>query len=293
MNRKPLMFVVAMTAVAGCTLNRSELRQTSLLSKIGGGGQIIEPKRCALQVAILARPLRDAIVESTVWSVADEQLVASDLRRDLESNGLRVGLITGDVPAEVEALLKKTPTPGKGEPIQHINVPDGEPTLISLNEKLPQVSLLLNREGHASGRDYQDASGWFRVTPTHEGTSDVALRIVPEIHHGQLQRVFSQLPNAGANAPHQFMQKDGQQEDTLRELATTLKLKPGQVAVLGCHADASRSLGAFLFTETEANSDRLLQKVILIWATRTAAITPGGTISLPPGVEPIEPPDKD
>jgi hypothetical protein len=61
--------------------------------------------------------------------------------------------------------------------------------------------------------------------------------------------------------------KDGQQEDTLRELAATLVVRPNQMVVLGCMPDRPRSLGHFLFTEPEANSDRLLQKVLLLWAS--------------------------
>jgi hypothetical protein len=111
----------------------------------------------------------------------------------------------------------------------------------------------------------------------------VTLRFVPEIHHGPIQHGFGAVPNGGSLAPQRFMVRDGQEEDTLRELAATLILQPGQIAVLGCLPDKQRSLGTFLFTQPEVNSDRLLQKVLLIWASRT-------TQGLPT-LEPIEPPD--
>jgi hypothetical protein len=288
MKRKMPVLVAALLAVTGCTLNRSDVRQDNFLPRIGGNGKVIEPKRCGLQVAILSRPLRDESIDGAVWRIADEQVIPAEIHRALEVNGVRVGVITGNLPAAVEAVLK-APAPHRVEPMQ-ISVPDGDNTLISLSESASQVSLLLTRDGQPSGKDYQDASGWYRVTATQDGSLGVKLRLVPEIHHGPLQRAYSATPTAGTYSPQEFMRKDGQQEETLRELATTLTLQPGQVAVIGCHADANRSLGSFLFTQTEVNSDRLLQKVVLIWASRTNLGQPANGPVIPPSLQPVEPP---
>ena len=66
---------------------------------------------------------------------------------------------------------------------------------------MAEVSLLINRDDRVSGRDYQDASGYFRLTPQHHGAHGVSLRLVPEIHHGPIQRTFPSLPNAAGLAP--------------------------------------------------------------------------------------------
>jgi hypothetical protein len=281
MNPRTVAFVLALLAVAGCTLNKSELRRDGLLSRIGGGGQVIEPRRCALQVAILSRPLREEALNGGIWNVADEQVVVPEVRHALEVNGLRLGLVTGGLPAEVEAILN-APPPNKIDPSQ-ILLPDGDHTLVSLGDSTPVASLLLSRENRAYGKDYHDASGWLRVTAKQEGPSGVALRFVPEIHFGPIQHAFSAVPNAGGYAPQRFMLKDGQEEETLRDLAATLILQPGQVAVVGCRPEKERSLGTFLFTQPELNSDRLLQKVLLIWASRSSQGLPT--------LEPIDPPD--
>ncbi len=290
MKRRTQGLVLAILAAAGCTLNKTELRQTDFVSKIGTGGQIIEPKRCALKIAILTRPVHDKVIDEGLWSMVDEQAIPHDVRHSLTMNGMRVGLLSGELPADVETLLNKPTTPGKGKPVQYINIPDGDHTLISTGEPLSQVSLLLNRDGNACGKDYQDASGWLRTTAQYEGESSISLRILPEIHHGPISRAFSAMPNTGEFAPRQFVQKDGQQEDALRELATSLTLKPGQVAVFGCQGGASRSLGSFLFTENEVNSDRMLQRIVLIWASRSTTANPGANMGAPQNLEPIEPP---
>jgi hypothetical protein len=283
MGPKPnnVALVLALLVAAGCTLNKTELRRENLLARVGGNGQLIEPKRCALQVAYLTRPLHDPALQVSIWNVADEQAVAPEVRRALEVNGLRVGLITGALPADVEALLNAS-GPDKVDRSQVV-LPDGDRTLLSLSEPTPTASLLLSSDNRAYGKDYQDASGWYRVTAQQEGPAGVALRFVPEVHHGPIQHSFGAVPTGGSLVPQRFMVKDGQEEETFRELAATLTVQPGQVAVLGCRSDRLRSLGTFLFTKPELNSDRLLQRVLLVWASRSSQGLPA--------LEPVNPPD--
>lgn len=293
MIRMTLALVLAATALAGCTPRNTDARRngaaTTLLERIGGTGQVIEPKRCALKVVILSKPIRDWAVEGGIWSSADGQVVPPDVRRALEANGLRVGMITGGLPIDVENALN-APPPNKIDPAQ-FNLPDGDTTLVSLTDSHPLAAVLMNRGGVVSGKDYKDASGWFRVTASHDGPTGVALRVVPEIHHGPVQRRFDAMPNSiGTLNAMQFAVKDGQQEETVRELAATLTLQPGQVAVIGCNPERRGSLGSFLFTQPEANSDRILQKVVLVWASRTNAGEPGSHPKPPPDLVPFDPP---
>jgi hypothetical protein len=94
------------------------------------------------------------------------------------------------------------------------------------------------------------------------------LRLVPEIHHGPIQRTFQAQPTAAPIGPQQFVINNGQQEETIRELATTLMLEPGQVGVIGCRPEYKRSLGNFMLTQSEAHSDQRNEKLVMIWASR-------------------------
>ena len=219
-----------------------------------------------LRVAIVNRPFRDPAINEVVWKAADEQAIAPEARRALEVNGLRIGQITGELPPELEAVLE-APPPHKVEPATFL-LDDGDQTLISISEAVDQVSLLLNRENRPSGKDYQSASGFFRVTATHDGTSGVSLRFTPEIHHGPVQRSYQAMANVAPYAPQQFKINDGQQEETLKDLAATLSLEPGQVVVVGCRPEQERSLGSFLFLQSDTHGDQRRQKLILMWASR-------------------------
>jgi len=254
--------------IGGCALDKNGNQPGSVFTRIGGhSGQLIEPKRCLLKVAILTRPFGDPTINDIVWRVADEQIIPPAERRAWEANGLRVGRIIGEVPSELEAILKDTSPQGKVNP-SNFDVVSGDSTLIIVSGAVELTSLLLNRDGRIFGNDYRDASGFFRVTPQHEGASSVSLRLVPEIHHGPIQRTYQALPNATPLGPQEFRINNGQQEETLRELATTLVLEPGQITIIGCRPEFKRSLGTFMLTQSVAHSDQRIEKLIMIWATR-------------------------
>ncbi|HKM56446.1 MAG TPA: hypothetical protein VJY33_23785 [Isosphaeraceae bacterium] len=267
----PSAFVVVVTAgflgLFGCNPHKDQLRPGNIFQRIGRtGGQIIEPRKCVLRVAILNRAFRDQAINEVVWKVADEQATAPEARRALEVNGLRIGRITGELPAELERVLS-APPPHKVDAVTYYLF-DGEDTLIIIADPVDQVSLLMNRENRPFGKDYQAASGFFRVSASHDGNCGVSLRFTPEIHHGPIQHSFQPISNATPYSAKEFRVADGQQEEALRDLTASLLLEPGQVAVIGCQPAHERSLGSFLFTQAQAHSDQRRQKLILVWAGR-------------------------
>ena len=289
-----LVFAFAALFEAGCTWNRHDSKSASsdLLDRIGGGvgGQAVEPKRCLVKVWMISKPLRDRAVNDAAWERADEQLLESQTRMQFEDNGLRLGVVSGGLPPEIESILRAD-HPHKIEPAM-FDLPDGNNTSIAVAASAPSVSIFLKRDGQGIGKDYKDASGFFRTTASQSGPTGVSLRIVPEIHHGPVLRRFDALPNNGGNYnPIQFMQKDGQQEETLRDMAATLNVEPGQFVLIGHNPDRKGSLGAFLLTRPEENSDRMLQKLIIIEVARSNPDAPGSHPKRPSDLQPVEPPD--
>jgi hypothetical protein len=262
----PRLAVLGLLVIAGCNPHKDQLRPDGLFGRIGSkSGEVIEAKRCVLRVAILNRPFRDPVINEVVWKTADEQAIAPEERQALQANGLRIGRITGDLPAELEEVLD-APPPNKVEPADFVVEEDLQAN-INVCDSVDQVSLLLNREGHIYGKDYKAASGYYRVTPRHHEAGAVSLRIAPEIHHGPIQQSYQPL-QATPYAPRDFQIASGQQEETLRDLAANLVLDPGQIAVLGCIPEQERSLGSFMFTLADPHNDQRRQRLVLIWASR-------------------------
>lgn len=258
-----------LVAVAGCSLDKPQNQPGQVFNRIGGhGGQLIEPRRCLLRVAIVDRPFRDPAINDAVWRVADEQVIAPDERKALAANGLRIGRIIGKLPRELEAILAEEGPHGSRVVPLNILLESGEQTLVTTSPRVAQASLLVTRANGPSGRDYQDASGYLRLTPRHHGEHAVSVRVIPEIHHGPVQRTFPTLPNASGFAPQELSIRDGQKEDAIRDLAVDLSLEDGQVAIIGCRPDESRSLGTFLFSVAAEGNEERHQRLVLIWASR-------------------------
>ena len=271
----PPAAALTLLALAGCNSARKDLRQraeqvTATVFNVNASprnGAMVQPKFCKLDSAIIARPVGDPLVESSVWGVADEQTIAPELRQTFEANGLRVGLVTGELPADVTDAFRSKPPQVETQWV-HIALPDGEHEPIVLGEPVESVTLLVNHGGKVDGRNYDNALGRLIVTPRQANQHDVEIRIVPQIQHGARRRTIGALEGGGNFAPQEFAIKDAQQEELLRELATTIVVKPGQTLVLGCRSAQARSLGTFLFLQPEPKTDRMLQSVLLIQASR-------------------------
>ena len=110
---------LGLATLVGCSLIQPQGSKESAREPGGRkgttGDQVIAPRRCALKVAILARPLHDPALNEAVWGGADEQAVPADVRRALEANGLRAAVATGDLPAAVRAVLD-APAPRGSSP---------------------------------------------------------------------------------------------------------------------------------------------------------------------------------
>ncbi|CAN5833805.1 hypothetical protein BH23PLA1_BH23PLA1_12080 [soil metagenome] len=309
MKRK--FWAIALSALlpVGCSLIRpdrlpegglAEFRQmigsgsTPGQGSLGDEEALVGPRRNALKVMIAARPVDDAVLRDAVWRLADEQVVEPPLRRVLEANGLRLGVVEGRLPIEVEAILdQEVAPPHRIDPVI-LALPDGDPEIIGVgpSQTPERLSLFLNRDGVPTGKDYQNAQGYFRMTARQDEEREIiSLRIVPEIHHGAVRTRFDVAPVAGPYSPMEFVRKDGQIEESLRELAVQIPIRPNQLLVLGCWPDRPRSLGHFLLTDSEPGSDRLLQKVIFVWATpvTSMAIPWVNAISPPRQLQSVDP----
>ena len=258
----------SMLIVVGCALDKNGVQPGKTFGRIGGhSGEMLEPKRCLLKVAIISRPFGDPAINEVVWKATDEQIIPPAERHAWEVNGLRVGRIIGELPLELEAIMNDTTSHQKVNP-SNFFVESGDPTLIKISDPVDEATVLVNRDERIWGNDRQDVSGYFRATAQHAGPTSVTLRLVPEVHFGPIKRTFQTVPNAAAVGAQEFQINNGQEEDTFRELSTSLTLEPGQIAVLGCRPEVKRGLGTLLFTQSVANSDQRMEKLILIWASR-------------------------
>ena len=198
---RPLALAPILTLVGCLPQGKSDIRKAEKDGAVtpasyqapaaGQPGQVFAPKRTRFSVAILSRPAKDPAVETAPWSVADEMVVPSEARAALEANGLRVGLIRGSLPMEIAKLLDPEPPTKKPEVVE-VEQPDGQPYLLDLAAASESVTLLVSRDGRASGKDYKDAKGLIRVTASGDdsrlGPREARARDPPRARAQRLRR---------------------------------------------------------------------------------------------------------
>ena len=280
---------VAALATLGCNLAKPLLRgkdkDAEGPTRIGSG-RLLGPNRCTLTVWIVTRPLGDPALGDEVWNHADPQAVDDASRKTLEASGLRVGRITGDLPPEVRSLLDAT---GKDrvDPAT-VGLFSGENTLTSIGSKVDKIDLFTARGGSPTGKTYREAQGALRITATHREGGGVTLKVVPEVHHGPIRPIYGPAPG-GAFAVGQFSLRQGQQEDAFRELAATLDLRDGQLAVLGAMPGHPGSLGEFLYTAADQGDTRV-EHLLFIRASRPDLGPAEPSAGTPPALVPADAP---
>ena len=283
------MAVAACSVLAGCNVAPARPKAEALASA-GSTGRLVEAKRCTLTVVILTRPQGDAVLNEVAWQSADEQVIEPDLRRALQTNGLRLGRLTGEVPSALAEMLHAGP-PNQPD-VQMIANPSGESALVDPSQAPAHTSLnllLSDPQGQVRGKNYSDAKGFLRVTATHEGSSAVSVRLAPELHHGPVLAGFGPVSTGPVLMPREFQMTAGQKQETFRDLAATVALQPGQILLIGTRPERPGCLGDLLFNRLEANSDRVRQSLVLIWANRNGAgELAKGRLDLPPALRPVD-----
>lgn len=225
-----------------------------------------------LDVLFVRFPIDDPEFNRDVWEEIDELHLSADLRRRLEANGFRAGIISGALPTAVEQRLKLTDDPNFDDTPKEVEI-EQEPAakqrqlrirggrranIVAMGEteRVPELSLLLRDDaGQVKGRTFQNVLGQFAAKAFPKGDGGVRLELVPELEHGAAQKRF--VPGDGM-----FKVEFGPPREVLDQLRIEASLAPSQMIALTTLPKKVGSLGYRFFTETRG--DLTVQKMIII-----------------------------
>lgn len=201
----------------------------------------------------------DATVRDELWTFIDEQVVPADTRRRLNANGLRLGVVGGDLPAHVAARLAPAeaagPEPTGGQKTVERRtlqlLPGGRGEIV-LTSGRAELVVLEHRDGAGTGATFRDASGQLdmRLGPAADGRVRIAL--TPEIGHGPRERTW--VGEEGS-----LRMEAGQKRHRRDDLGVALDLAPPAMLAVACTADRGSTLGDALFRDAApATTQRLL-----------------------------------
>jgi hypothetical protein len=224
----------------------------------------------------LALSFCQANTYESLWSEIDEQHLPVALRQKLNANGIRAGLVAGQVPQRLCELIEgDAPESADGKPGDvsiakfnpdqpirrtHHQLRPGRRNEIACGESLDEMVLLLNEHGRVGGETFRQAQALLglQVFPKPDGT--VALRMTPEVHYGSPHRQFAAA--SGGHAPGIFSMEFGRSKRAYPELAIESRLSPGHMVVLAAMPRRPESLGSRVFHRTADN--KCEQKLVIV-----------------------------
>lgn len=237
----------------------------------------MSPQAVALDIMTVSLP--DDATSEALWNQIDEQQLTPDQRRRLEQAGLRVGLIAGQMPVELERVLGITSTPDDrrlpqavatddetAAQIRHMQLRlggDHHGTILasSVHEELPLLCARQGRHGaELTGQTYRQAQGEFRVAARQLDDGRISVEMTPELVHGDVGMQYTATDGVLRPQP-------GRPKIVYDELKCSLPMAAGQMLVVGPSAERRGALGqAFL---SQQIGGRPHQKLLIVRLAQT------------------------
>jgi len=243
----------------------------------------MSPQSVVVEVLRVRFPEADENGVEEVWTEVDEQHFPAELRRQLASNGFRVGFVGGRLPMKLSQLMQLSDAPPsennsnvisveamEEEPCvqrKHMTLRGGRRGEICASEVYEQLPVLINDSGELGGRIFNQAQGMMAVKAFPEDDGRVRLEIVPELHHGQPQQrwVGSQgVMRLDSSRPRRVFDR----------MSLSANLAPGEMILLGSLPNRPGSLGHNFFTRDNGSRERQLIVVRLAQTQHQSMFSP-------------------
>lgn len=218
------------------------------------------PRTIAVELIFARFEEHDTACRHELWQAVDEQSIDDALRRRLAANGLRVGIVTGDLPPQLaERILPDRAAPATTSdmvaaesPLTHrlLRLLPGRRSEVIAAAGVANLVLLETGDGQVRGGTFRDATGLFelKVRPAADGR--VRIELVPEIKHGPLERSW-------VGEDGMFRMEAGQRRHRRDDLALGVELREGGLLVVGCAGEKGATLGDALLRDQGGNRSTL------------------------------------
>jgi len=262
---------LAVVAAAGCQLaplGTADRAAAPVERALAGPRRPPASRPLEVDVVFLRHEPHDPLLGNDLWSLVDEQAIDEQTRRQLSANGLRGGVVIGDVPAPLASRLAEAaaePTLDAPGTLRVLQLLPGRRAEIVATTLRPDLIVLENDGESVRGTTYHDASGVVAVRAWPAADGRMRIEAVPELKHGPSRRTW--VGEEGA-----FRLETGQSSHRLDRLAVTVDLPPHGLLVIGCRPDAPSSIGEAILQERPA--DAVASRQLLVISPRAAAVDP-------------------
>jgi hypothetical protein len=182
-----------------------------------------------------------AAVDGELWDAVDEQSLPVATRRLLAANGLRCGIVTGELPPHVAERLAASPWDGAaadgllpGASRRTLRLLPGRRADIVTATPTSELIVLHEDDDGIRGETFREAGGYLELRGWPAGGGQVRLEITPEIRHGPVRRSW-------VGEEGRFRIEAGQARQRFERLRITAEVPDGGTAGGDQTADIRRS----------------------------------------------------
>lgn len=215
-----------------------------------GDGRATAPRTIPVEVLFVRHDPRDPAFGADLWGQVDEQALDADLRRRLAANGLRAGVISGRLPAEVATRLE--PAAGVDPAVPEnaglrrlLRLLPGRRAEVIAAAGVAELILLEHGADGVGGATYRDATTLFAVQAWPDADDHVRLRLVPEVKHGAMQRSW-------VGEEGMFRLETGQPRRVFEDLGIAVRLPAGGLLLVAAAESDGAAVGDALLGERSA-----------------------------------------
>lgn len=181
---------------------------------------------------------QDGIFES-IWSTVDESIFDIQLRRKLADNGLRGGVLIGELPIAITNRLKELSDQSQTGALElaglaadvdsranRFQCRAGRKREVSVRRELQgPLVVVSSKEGHMEGATYEQPIMLFDLRVFPHGSGQATLQMIPEIQHGETRKSF-------VSSDFGVRPEMARERKSWEQLTLSTKLNEGQVLVL-------------------------------------------------------------
>lgn len=216
-----------------------------------------------LEVALVKVPNHGDEEESRFWQDVDEQHLAPEVRRKLQDNGLRTGVLGSQIPEFLRASLEQSADPleallndsslEEGDLFarkRRLHVRPGSPRRIPVTTQGTSSSVVLHSvESAVRATRFEKPIGIMGLCCEPLGDGRVQLEVVPMVEHGEMRQQIG-------TAEGSWMLYSDRPRHVFDSLAFRTVLSPGQTLLIT--AAEAKGVGAELFARNSGQQRSML-----------------------------------
>ena len=236
----------------------------------------LNPDSVKIETVLVRFPSTATAELDALWRLCNEGISDLELRQRLDKNGLRAGVIMGELPQVIRQQLEDTAHKQTTDALEHAGLAADvdnkmrklqcragrRKDLLVKPELSEPLTVLSTRDGkHVSGETFSRATVLFDLRAMPHGDGSATIELTPEVQHGEHRQTFVHTDFGTRPEMRRGIQ-------SWPELKITAKLQPRQVLLLASTSPPKALGNTFFVSKTAEHSEERVVLLVRLAETR-------------------------